>query len=118
MSGEESQKSKGKDNHKEVEVDKTKYKKPTDLYHKKKYGKKKRMKKFVYYEIDSSSLPSTSNISKSSKWCHHHNTIKSNFNHIPFNYPCIPRNLCAQLLYVPLGKPPHIDSEDYSWGSH
>jgi|SRR5690242_18030627 hypothetical protein len=44
--------------------------------------------------------------------------VKSKFNRIPFNYSRIPRNLHAQLLYVPLCKPPHFDGEDYSWWSH
>jgi hypothetical protein len=43
---------------------------------------------------------------------------KSNFNCIPFNYSRIHRNLHAQLLSVPLGKPPHFDGEDYSWWSY
>jgi hypothetical protein len=62
MSREESQKNKGKemDNHKEKEVDKTQDEKPINSHHMKKDGKKKRMKKVVYYKIGSSISPSTS----------------------------------------------------------
>jgi hypothetical protein len=51
MSREESQKNKGKemDNHKEKEVDKTQDEKPINSHHMKKDGKKRRMKKVVYY---------------------------------------------------------------------
>jgi hypothetical protein len=111
MSDDESQKNKGKvmDTHNEKEIDKTKDEKPTNSHCKKKDGKKKRMKKFIYYESDSSSSPPTSSSGESSSKCRHqHKTVKSNFNHIPFNYSHIPRNSHAQLLSITLGKPPHF----------
>jgi hypothetical protein len=79
----------------------------SDKSHKKDGKKKKKMKKVVFYETDSSA-PSTSDAkSISSK---HHKDKKSN--KIPFHYPRISRH--ANLISVPLGKPPHFDGEDYS----
>ena len=64
------------------------------------------MKKVVYYEIDSSS-PSTSRAeSTSSK-----RQERKKYSKIPLHYPRIPKY--APLLYVPLGKPPYFDGEDY-----
>jgi hypothetical protein len=75
--------------------------------HKKDGKKKKKMKKVVHYETDSSA-PSTSYAeSISSK---HHERKKGNKIH--FRYPRITRH--ANLISVPLGKPPHFDGEDYS----
>jgi hypothetical protein len=70
--------------------------------------KKKKMKKVVYYETDSSS-PSTSGTdapSVTSK-CHE----RKKFSKIPLRYPCISKH--TPLLSVPLGKPPVFDGEDY-----
>jgi hypothetical protein len=70
--------------------------------------KKKKMKKVVYYETDSSS-PSTSGFdapSVTSK-CHE----RKKFSKIPLRYPRISKR--TPLLSVPLGKPPVFDSEDY-----
>jgi hypothetical protein len=64
-------------------------------------GDKKKMKKVVYYETDSSS-PSTSGSdtpSVTSK-CHE----RKKFSKIPLRYPRIPKH--TPLLSVPLGKPP------------
>jgi hypothetical protein len=69
--------------------------------------KKKKMKKMVYYETDSSS-PSTSSF-KSSTTSKRHERKK--YSKMPLRYPCISK--CASLLFVPLGKPPYFDSEDY-----
>jgi hypothetical protein len=78
--------------------------------HKKDGKKKKKMKKVVYYETDSST-PSTSDAeSISSKHKEHKKSNK-----IPFRYPRISRH--ANLISVPLGKPPHFDGEDYSMWS-
>jgi hypothetical protein len=78
--------------------------------HKKDGKMKKKLRKVVYYETDSST-PSTSDAeSISSK---HHKDKKSN--KIPFRYPRISRH--ANLISVPLGKPPHFDGEDYSMWS-
>jgi hypothetical protein len=69
--------------------------------------KKKKMKKVVYYETDSSS-PSTSS-SKSSVAFKRHERNK--YSKMPLCYPCISKR--APLLFVPLGKPPYFDGEDY-----
>jgi hypothetical protein len=64
------------------------------------------MKKVVYYETDSSS-PSTSGVeSTASK-----RQERKKYSKMPLRYPCIPK--CAPLLFVPLGKPPDFDGEDY-----
>jgi hypothetical protein len=65
------------------------------------------MKKVVYYETDSSA-PSTSNVESTSSKRHEH----KKYSVIPLPYPCIPK--CAPLIFVPLGKPPYFDGEDYS----
>jgi hypothetical protein len=68
--------------------------------------KKKKMKKVVYYETDSSS-PSTSGVeSTSSK-----RQERKKYSKIPLCYPRIPKH--APLLFIPLGKPPYFDGEDY-----
>jgi hypothetical protein len=74
--------------------------------------KKKKMRKVVYYEIDSSS-PSTSGSDTSSVTSKHHERKK--FSKIPLRYPRISK--CTPLLYVPLGKPPMFDGEDYNMWS-
>jgi hypothetical protein len=63
--------------------------------------KKKKMKKVVYYETDSSS-PSTSDSDAPSVTSKRHERKK--FSKIPLCYPCISKH--APLLFVPLGKPP------------
>jgi hypothetical protein len=64
------------------------------------------MKKVVYFETDSSS-PSTSDTeSTSSKRQERKKYIK-----MALRYPRIPKH--ASLLFVPLGKPPYFDGEDY-----
>jgi hypothetical protein len=70
--------------------------------------KKKKMKKVVYYETDSSS-PSTSGSSTPSVTSKRHQRKK--FNKIPLRYPRISKR--TPLLFVPLGKPPVFDGEDY-----
>jgi hypothetical protein len=75
--------------------------------------KKKKMKKVVYYETDSSS-PSTSGSdapSVTSK-CHE----RKKFSKIPLRYPRISKR--TPLLFVPLGKPPVFDGEDYCMWSN
>jgi hypothetical protein len=70
--------------------------------------KKKKMKKVVYYETDSS-LTSTSGSdapSVTSK-CHE----RKKFSKIPLRYPRISKH--TPLLFVPLSKPPIFDGEDY-----
>jgi hypothetical protein len=71
--------------------------------------KKKKMKKVVYYEIDSSS-PSTSRSDASSVTSKRQERKK--YSKIPLRYPRIPKH--TPLLSVPLGKPPTFDGEDYS----
>jgi hypothetical protein len=69
--------------------------------------KKKMMKKVIDYETDSSS-PSTSS-SESSVASKRHERKK--YSKMPLRYPRISKR--APLLFVPLGKPPYFDGEDY-----
>jgi hypothetical protein len=70
--------------------------------------KKKKMKKVVYYETDSS-LPSTSGSDAPFVTSKRHEPKK--FSKIPLCYPRISKR--TPLLSVPLGKPPVFDGEDY-----
>jgi hypothetical protein len=70
-----------------------------------KSGEKKKMKKVVYYETDSSS-PSTSRSDVASVTSKPQERKK--YSKIPLRYPRIPRH--TPLLSVPLGKPPTFDS--------
>ena len=70
--------------------------------------KKKKMRKVVYYETDSSS-PSTSGSDTPSVTSKRHKRKK--FSKIPLRYPHIPKR--TPLLSVPLGKPPVFDGGDY-----
>jgi hypothetical protein len=69
--------------------------------------KKKKMKKVVYYETDSSS-PSTFGFDVPSVTSKRHGRKK--FSKIPLRYPHISKR--TTLLSVPLGKPPIFDGED------
>jgi hypothetical protein len=82
--------------------------------HKKKDGKKKRrIKKIIYYDNDaSSSSPRDDDDEGSSS---KKKTVNQNYS---FDYSRIPYKSNAHLLSTPLGKPPHIDGEDYSFWSH
>jgi hypothetical protein len=71
-------------------------------------GDKKKMKKVVYYETDSSS-PSTSGSDTPSVTSKHQERKK--FSKIPLRYPHISKR--TPLLSIPLGKPPVFDGEDY-----
>jgi hypothetical protein len=71
--------------------------------------KKKKMKKVVYYETDSSS-PSTSGSDAPLVTSKRHERKK--FSKIPLHYPRISKH--TPLLSVPLGKPLMFDGEDYS----
>jgi hypothetical protein len=71
-------------------------------------GAKKKLKKVVYYETDSSS-PSTSGSDAPSVTSKRHERKK--FSKIPLRYPRISKR--TPLLSVPLGKPPVFDGEDY-----
>jgi hypothetical protein len=71
--------------------------------------KKKKMKKVVYYETDSSS-PSTSDSDTPSVTSKRHERKK--FSKIPLRYPRISKH--TPLLSIPLGKPPAFNGEDYS----
>jgi hypothetical protein len=74
--------------------------------HKKGDKNKNKMNKLVYYETNSST-PSTSSVeSTSSK-----RQGRKKYSKIPHHYPRISK--CAPLLFVPLGKPPYFDGEDY-----
>jgi hypothetical protein len=70
--------------------------------------KKKKMKKMVYYEIDSSS-PSTSGSDAASVTSKRHERKKCS--KIPLRYPRISKR--TPLLSFPLGKPSYFDGEDY-----
>jgi hypothetical protein len=70
--------------------------------------KKKKMKKVVHYETDSSS-PSTSGSDAPSITSKHHERKK--FSKIPLRYSRISKRI--PLLSVPLGKPLVFDGEDY-----
>jgi hypothetical protein len=72
-------------------------------------GDKKKMKKVVYYETDSSS-PSTSGSDAPSVTSKRHERKK--VSKIPLRYPCISKR--TPLLSVPLGKPPIFEGEDYN----
>jgi hypothetical protein len=71
-------------------------------------NKKKKMKKVVYYETDSS-LPSTSGFDAPSVTSKRHERKK--FSKTPLRYPRISKR--TPLLSVTLGKPPVFDGEDY-----
>jgi hypothetical protein len=71
--------------------------------------KKKKMRKVVYYETDSSS-PSTSGSDTPSVTSKRHERKK--FSKIPLRYPRILKH--TPLLSFPLGKPPTFDGEDYA----
>jgi hypothetical protein len=74
--------------------------------------KKKKMKKVVYYETDSSS-PSTSGFDVASVTSKRHERKK--YSKLPLHYSRISKR--TPLLFVPLGKPPCFDGEDYSMWS-
>jgi hypothetical protein len=74
--------------------------------------KKKKMKKVINYETDSSS-PSTSGSDAPSITSKRHERKK--FSKIPLRYPRISKR--TPLLSVPLGKPPVFYGEDYSMWS-
>jgi hypothetical protein len=64
------------------------------------------MKKVVYYETNSST-PSTSDAeSTSSK-----RQERKKYSKIPLRYPRVSKR--APLLFIPLGKPPYFNGEDY-----
>jgi hypothetical protein len=65
------------------------------------------MKKVVYYETDSSS-PSTSGTESSTTSKRHE---RKKYSKMPLRYPRISKR--APLLFVPLGKPPYFDGDDY-----
>jgi hypothetical protein len=71
--------------------------------------KKKKMRKVVYYETDTSS-PSTSGSDAPSITSKRHERKK--FSKIPLRYPRVSRH--TPLLSVPLGKPPTFDGEYYA----
>jgi hypothetical protein len=71
--------------------------------------KKKKMRKVVYYETDSSS-PSTSGSNTPSVTSKRHEHKK--FSKNPLRYPRISKR--TPLLSVPLGKPPMFDGEYYN----
>ena len=71
--------------------------------------KKKRMRKVVYYETDTSST-STSDSDVPSVTSKRQERKK--FSKFPLHYPRISKH--TPLLSVPLGKPPTFDGEDYA----
>jgi hypothetical protein len=69
--------------------------------------KKKKMKKVVYYETNSSTPSTFGTESSTTSMCHE----RKKYNKMPLRYPRISKR--APLLFVPLGKPPYFDGEDY-----
>jgi hypothetical protein len=65
-------------------------------------------------ERHSTSLTTSNKDDSSSK----QKTVKTTFNHTPFNYLRISRSSNAQFISIPLGKPHHFYGNDYSWWSH
>jgi hypothetical protein len=99
---------------KESVLNKPRDDKPTDSgsSQKKREGKKRCIKKIIYYDIDasSSSLHDDNDSSSNKK------TVNQNYS---FDYSRITYNSNAHLLSIPLGNPPpHFDGEDYSFWSH
>jgi hypothetical protein len=88
---------------------KGKEKKPSSHKSHRSGDKKKKMRKVVYYETDTSS-PSTSGSDAPSVTSKRHERKK--FSKIPLHYPRTSRH--TPLLFVPLGKPPTFDGEDYA----
>jgi hypothetical protein len=78
----------------------------------KKDGKKKRIKRIIYYDSDASSYSPREDADSSSI---KKKMVKQNYSKSSFNYSRVPYNLNAHLLSIPLCKPPHFDGEDYSW---
>jgi hypothetical protein len=82
----------------------------TSSYNSHRSGDKiKKMRKVVYYETDTLS-PSTSGSDAPSITSKRHEHKK--FSKIPLHYPRTSRH--TPLLFVPLGKPPTFDGEDYA----
>jgi hypothetical protein len=79
---------------------------------KRKDGKKRHSKKIIYHDSDasSSSTKDDNDDNSSSK----KKTVNQNYS---FNYSRIQYNSNAHLLSIPLGKPPHFDGDDYSFGA-
>jgi hypothetical protein len=73
-------------------------------------GDKKKIKKVVYHETDSSSPSTSKSVSVTSK---RHGRKK--YSKMPLRYPRISKR--TPLLFVPLGKPSVFDGEDYSMWS-
>jgi hypothetical protein len=92
-------------------IDKHKEESSSSIKSHRKGDKKKKMKKVVYYETDSSS-PSTSG-SESSVASKRQELKK--YSKMPLRYPYISKR--SPLLFIPLGKPPYFDGEDYSMWS-
>jgi hypothetical protein len=88
---------------------KGKEKKPSSHKSHRSGDKKKKMRKVVYYETDTSS-PSTSGSDAPSITSKRHERKK--FSKIPLRYPRIHKH--TPLLSVPIGKPPTFDGEDYA----
>jgi hypothetical protein len=68
---------------------------------------KKKMKKVVYYETDSSSPSTSGTESSTTSKCHE----RKKYSKMPLCYPRFSKH--APLLSVPLGKPPYFGDEDY-----
>jgi hypothetical protein len=69
--------------------------------------KNMKMNKVVYYETDSSSPPTSSSESSTTSKRHE----RKKYSKMPLRYPRISKR--TPLLFVPLGKPPYFDGEDY-----
>jgi hypothetical protein len=76
-------------------------------------GIRRSVKKIIYYDSDASSSSPRDDDDEDSSW--KKKTVNKNYT---FDYSRIPYNSNAHLLFIPLGKPPHFDGEDYSFWSH
>jgi hypothetical protein len=80
---------------------------------KRKDGKKRCIKKIIYYDSDAS-YSSPRDDDDDEDYLSKNKTINQNYS---FDYFRIPYNSNAHLLSIPLGKPPHFDGDDYSFWS-
>jgi hypothetical protein len=102
---------------KRLNIDEPKGDKPTDSgsnnKRKDEKKKKRRVKKIIYFDSDtfSSSLRDGDDEDSSTK----KKMVNQNYS---FDYSLIPYNSNTYLLFIPLGKPPHFDGEDYLFWSH
>ena len=106
------------DKEKESFVNELKDDKPTDSDsgHRRKEGKKKKMrriKEIVYYDDSDESTSSHKDNDDNDYDYDKRKTVNSNFS---FDYSCIPQSANAHLLSIPLGKPPTLMERTMDFG--